>query len=153
MTVIRRGEARMETAPADDPLGPFMSERISDTGGLSQFGAFIETLPPGSASSYSHWHAAEDEMVLILSGTVTLTENGVETLLERGDAAVWAAGTPVAHSLRNTGTEDARYFVVGTRMASDRVTYPDLDRVMIHDRDTDTRRYETLDGAPATKPF
>ena len=153
MTVIKRGDARIKTGAEDDPLGAFTAELISDTGGLTQFDAFIETLPPGSASSYSHWHNATDEMVLMLSGRVTLTENGAETFLEPGDAAVWPAGTPVAHSLRNTGQEDARYLVIGTLTAADRVTYPDLDRVMIYDRDADTRRYETLDGKPATPPF
>lgn len=152
MTVIKRGTARTESGKADDPLGPYKAERISDKGGLSQFGAFIETLPPGSASSFNHWHEAVDEMILVLSGTVTLVEDGIETVLEPGDAATWAAGVPIGHNLRNDGDSDARYLVIGTRAPSDRVTYPTRNRVLIYDRITDTRRYETLDGSPSTKP-
>ncbi|WP_394153748.1 hypothetical protein [Loktanella salsilacus] len=37
--------------------GPYTAVLLSDSGGLTQFGAFIETLPPGSASSTLHWHA------------------------------------------------------------------------------------------------
>ncbi|GGX50704.1 cupin [Tateyamaria omphalii] len=152
MTVIKRGTARTESGKADDRLGPYKAERISDTGDLSQFGAFIETLPPGSASSFNHWHEAVDEMILVLSGTVTLVEDGIETVLEPGDAATWAAGVPIGHNLRNDSDSDARYLVIGTRAPSDRVTYPTRNRVLIFDRTTDDRRYETLDGRPSTKP-
>ena len=152
MTVIKRGTARMDSGRSDDPLGPYTAELISDTGGLSQFGAFIETLPPGSASSFNHWHLTEDEMVLMLSGSVTLIEDGVETTLEPGDSATWTAGAAVGLNLRNDSDSDARYLVIGTRAAGDRVTYPTQNRVLIYDRTTDTRRYETLDGRPSTKP-
>jgi oxalate decarboxylase/phosphoglucose isomerase-like protein (cupin superfamily) len=39
-----------------------------------QFGAFVEILQPGSRSSLRHWHSAEDEMVYVLEGRVTLVE-------------------------------------------------------------------------------
>ncbi|WP_299698933.1 cupin domain-containing protein [uncultured Tateyamaria sp.] len=152
MTVIKRGTARTDSGKANGPLGPYTAELISDTGGLTQFGAFIETLPPGSSSSYNHWHATEDEMILMLSGTVTLIEDDTETTLTEGDAATWTAGTPVGHNLRNDSRADARYVVIGTRAPQDRVTYPTLDRVLINDRTSNSRRYETLDGKPSTKP-
>ena len=152
MTVIKAGAARTEKGGQDSTLGPYRAELISDTAQLTQFGAFIKELPPGSRSSHSHWHTTEDEMVLILAGSATLVENGVETVLHPGDAACWRAGDPTAHSLENRTDAPVRYVVIGTRAASDRVTYPDLDRVLIFERSTDTRRYETLDGKPASKP-
>ncbi len=45
---------------AGTPCGPYRALLVSDTSGLTQFGAFIEILPPGSASSIKHWHAHED---------------------------------------------------------------------------------------------
>lgn len=152
MTVIRKGHATMDAGGADTALGPYRAELISDTGGLTQFGAFIEELPPGSRSSHSHWHATEDEMVLILDGTLTLTEGGTDTILGPGDAACWRAGDPIPHSLHNHSDTVVRYMVIGTRVQSDTVTYPDHDRVLHYDRTTDTRRYTTLDGRPADKP-
>ena len=152
MTVIKQGSAQVDEGGAGSTLGPYRAELISDTAKLTQFGAFIEELPPGSRSSHAHWHAREDEMVLILSGAVTLRENGVETVLTQGDAACWKAGGPVAHSMENHTDQPARYLVVGTRSPADTVTYPDHDRVLHFDRISQTRRYTTLDGQPATRP-
>ncbi len=152
MTVIRSGTARVDAAKADTPLGPYRAELISDSAGLTQFGAFIEELPPGSRSSHTHWHMEEDEMVLILSGSITLIEGEMETELHPGDAACWKAGDAVGHSMHNRTDAPVRYMVIGTRAPADRVTYPDHDRVLIFDRANGTRSYETLDGKPATKP-
>ena len=153
MTRIPAGTAKADIGPPDDALGQYKAELLSDTGGLTQFGTFVEELAPGAASSYDHWHASEDEMVYILEGEVTLRENGKEHLLRPGDAACWPAGDDTAHCLRNLSPEPVRYLVIGTRLPQDRVTYPDLKRVLHYDRTTDTRRYTDLSGNPAEKPF
>ena len=62
-----------------------------------------------------HWHEAEDELVYVLAGTLTLVEDSGETELAPGDAAAWRAGDDNAHRLENRGTADASYLVVGTR--------------------------------------
>ncbi|WP_299862088.1 cupin domain-containing protein [uncultured Roseobacter sp.] len=152
MAVIKSGTAKINQSHANDPLGDFRTELISDTGGLSQFGACVEELAPGAWSSLAHWHAEEDEMVLLLSGQVTLYEDGVATLLAPGDAACWKAGVPLAHRMRNHTDVPARYVVVGTRAPQDKVTYPDQDRVQHLDRDTGTRWFTTLAGDPADAP-
>ncbi|MGX9354516.1 cupin domain-containing protein [Roseobacteraceae bacterium S113] len=108
----------------EDEIGRFRAELLSDAGGLTQFGAFIETLWPGSASSKSHWHAREDEMVHVLDGTVTLIEDGVQTPLAPGDTATFKAGNPVGHHLENRSATPVRYLVIGTRSGDDYVTYP-----------------------------
>ncbi len=132
MPLIRHGAARVEIG--DGPLGPYTPQLLSDTGGLSQFGAFIEVLPPGSATSHPHWHAREDEMVYLLSGTLTLIEGDIRTAMHVGDSACFSAGTPVGHCLRNDSTAEARYLVIGTRSGDDVVTYPDTGAtVTIHD--------------------
>jgi uncharacterized cupin superfamily protein len=126
-------------------LGPYACQLLSDPGGLSQFGAFIETLPPGSASGFRHWHAAEDEMVYVLSGTPTLIEDAPIPLAP-GDVACWPAGHPMAHRLENHGTAMAQYLVIGTRRADDTIHYPDHD-LITHKTDK-TRRYTHADGRP-----
>jgi uncharacterized cupin superfamily protein len=125
---------------------------ISETAGLTQFGAFIETLAPDTRSSHAHWHATEDEMVVILSGSVTFVENGEEGILLPGDSACWEAGDPVAHRLINHSDQPVQYMVMGTRAPADRITYPDEDRILHFDRIAGSRRYTTLDGATAGKP-
>lgn len=98
-------------------LGAYRYQLISDLGGLSQFGAFIEELPPGAFSGHRHWHEAEDEMVYMLSGEVVLIEDS-ETSLRAGDTACWPAGVAIGHRLANRVPSPARYFVIGTRAAA-----------------------------------
>lgn len=149
MPVIRKADAPKETPQTPDALGSYTATLFSDAGGLSQFGAFTETLPPGSSSSYKHWHKNEDEFIYVLSGQVTLHEGETTTLLHPGDAACFPAGAAVGHCFENTSDADVTYLVVGTRSPQDVVTYPDHDRRLIFDRTTGERIYETLDGQPA----
>ncbi len=108
--------------------GPYSYRLLSDPGGISQFGAFIEELPPGSGSSFRHWHEAEDEMVHVLSGEVVLIEDQ-ETVLRAGDTACWPAGHPVGHCMANRSGGEARYLIIGTRYPGDVIHYPDHDLV------------------------
>lgn len=136
----------------DDPCGPYEALLYSDSGGLTQFGAFVEILPPGSASSLLHWHAEADEVVFVLEGNVDLHEGETVTTLTPDQAATFKAGVATGHRLVNKSNAPARYMVIGTRGDRDRVTYPTHDRLLHYDRTTDTRRYTTLDGTPAEKP-
>ena len=125
---------------------PDLSLWISEAGGLTQFGAFIEVLQPGSRSSRKHWHSAEDEMVFVLEGEITLIEGDTETLLKPGDAATFRAGVPVAHYLLNRSQSPTRCLVVGTRAPVDRITYPDHDRVCLRDRSQEEDEWTTIAG-------
>ncbi|NBE06696.1 cupin domain-containing protein [Paragemmobacter ruber] len=125
--------------------GHYRYRLISDPGGITQFGCFVEELPPGSRSGHRHWHEAEDEMILMLEGEVVLVEDA-EAPLNAGDVACWPAGHPVGHRLDNRGAEPARYIVIGTRLARDRVHYTDHD--LITEKDGATRRYLHRDGTP-----
>lgn len=136
---------------ADDPPhpvlgpgpGPYAYQLLSDPGGLTQFGAFIEELPPGSRSGHRHWHETEDEMIYVLSGEVVLVEDE-ETVLRPGDAACWPAGRPVGHRLDNRSDAPARYLVIGTRSATDTIHYTDHD--LITHKEGSARRYLRRDG-------
>ena len=111
-------------------LGTYDHVILGDTGGLSQFGAHLERLPPGSRSSIRHWHEAEDEFLLMLAGQVILHEDEGEAPLRAGDAAAWPAGHADAHCLENRSREDAVYLTIGTRKPDDIIHYPDHDRIV-----------------------
>lgn len=81
-----------------------------------------------------HWHSAEDEMVYVLAGEITVIEGSCETLMRTGDAATFQAEIPVGHYLENRSAAATRCLVVGTRAPIDRITYPDCDRVCLRDR-------------------
>lgn len=125
--------------------GPYGFRLLSDPGGLTQFGAHLERLPPGSRSAFRHWHEAEDELVYVLEGEVWLIEDGA-TPLRAGEAAAWPAGSPVGHCLENRGSADALYLVVGTRAGRDVIHYPDHD--LVTERDGAARRHRHADGRP-----
>lgn len=126
-------------------LGPYRHAVLGDAGGLSQFGVHLEELPPGSHSSFRHWHEAEDEMILLLSGTVVLVEK-TETPLTPGDTACWPAGQPTGHQLQNRSDAPALYLTIGTRHVRDVIHYPDHD--LITHKDGKARRYLHRDGTP-----
>jgi uncharacterized cupin superfamily protein len=136
MPVIRAQDA-MKDGEEGGPLGGYKALLFSDTGGLTQFGAFVETLYPGAQSSELHWHEKEDEFVYMLSGTVTLREgdagNRVDTPLGPGDAACFKAGHPVGHCLINLSNSAATYMVVGTRTTTDHWHYPLKDEHVVRD--------------------
>ena len=138
---------------ADNPCGPYRALLFSDSGGLTQFGAFVEILPPGSSSSVKHWHAHEDEMVYVLVGDVTLHEGDSQTLMRPGDAATFKAGDPAGHCLENRSEAEVRYLVIGTRSDGDVVTYPDHDRILHWNRATQSRHWTDHAGAPAKSPY
>lgn len=154
MPIIRAKDAQLDEPEKAHPvLGTYSARLFSDSGGLTQFGAFTETLPPRSKSSLRHWHATEDEMIYMLTGTVIVHEGPTSSPLHPGDSATFKAGVPVGHYLENISNTDATYLVIGTRAESDVITYPDHDRVLRFERKTGERRYETLNGSTANSPY
>lgn len=125
--------------------GKLFYHHITDAGGLTQFGAAVETLLPGGQSSQMHWEEREDEFLLMLSGEVTVVEDGVETLIGPGDACCWKAGTPVAHCLKNLGDAPATYLIMGSRDPRNITHYPGLDLLATPQGPTH------LDGTPYPK--
>lgn len=153
MTVITPDRMVVEEEPVDGSSDPHRTLWISEAGGLTQFGAFVEILPPGSRSSLKHWHSAEDEMVYVLEGEVTLLEGETETILRAGDAATFRAGEPVGHCLENRSAAVTRCLVVGTRAPVDEITYPDHDRICFRDRSLSDDIWTDRAGQPATSPY
>lgn len=126
---------------------------LTEAGGLSQFGAQIEVLQPGCISSLKHWHSAEDELVYVLAGEITVVEGLTETLLQAGSVATFKAGVPLGHYLENRSSAPTRCLVVGTRAAVDRISYPDHDRLCLRDRALPDDLWTDLDGQPASRPY
>ena len=154
--VTDRNVEREVSDHPQDPCGPATSLRISDTGGLTQFGAAVDILPPGSKTALKHWHAHEDEVVFVLDGVATVIEGDEVYQLGVGEAATFKAGAEAGHYVENRGDSDLRLFVVGTRAMVDEVRYPDHDRVLFRARDGaggGEDRFETFDGEAAGSPY
>lgn len=142
-----------EDRATDDICGPARALWISEAAGLTQFGAFVEVLQPGSRSALGHWHEAEDELILDLDGEITPVEGDRETHMRAGDAAAFKAGVPVAHCLENRSSRATRCLVVGTRAPVDRIVYPNHDRICQRDRSQPDDTRTGLAGKPASNPY
>ncbi len=136
--IIRKGALRSDqgTEGRGERLGAFESLRYSDVGGLTQFGAYVETLQPGSRSSDRHWHEKEAEFLYMLSGVATVIEEDGDHLLHPGDAACWPAGEANAHQVVNHSSAPCTYLIFGTRATHDICHYPDVGKIQYTEGDT-----------------
>jgi uncharacterized cupin superfamily protein len=133
--ILRKGDVPVTHPPAAlvERLGAISQRWLSDAGGLTQFGALLETLEPGSRSSERHWHEAEDEFLYVLDGVATVIEDDGEHVIGPGDAAAWPAGAPNAHHVINRTSAPVTYLLVGTRATRDAVHLPDAGRTEYKD--------------------
>lgn len=121
--------------------------RLSDAGGLTQFGAGEVELAPGASTGLYHWHVAEDEFVYVLDGEVVLVEGDAEHLLGAGDAVTFKAGEPVGHSFENRSGAPVRLLEIGHRHPDGETAfYPGLD--LVYRRTGNEVRFERRDGTP-----
>lgn len=100
--------------------------RLGPASGLSQFGVSHVTLKPGACSAQRHWHAGEDEFVVMLSGQAVLIDDAGEHAMGPGDCASFPAGQANGHMLVNRGTSDCVFVAVGGPGNTD-CHYPDID--------------------------
>ncbi len=136
-------------APLHEDFAERVRIRLGDAVGLTGMGVNLTTLPPGARSSLRHWHEVEDEMVFVLSGTLTVIDDTGETEIGPGEAAGFPGGVSNAHQCVNRGTEPVTLLEMGTRPSEDRCHYADHDLVA-HDKDGMTW-YARRDGTQLTE--
>jgi len=132
-------------SPFDAPCADRLRQRLGEAGALRDFGVNLLTLPPGGWSSQRHWHSDEDEFIYVLSGQLTLVEDGGETVLQAGDCAAFPKGSSNGHHLINRSSVSAATCLeVGSRHARDLTRYSDID-MMVSNADG---KFTHKDGRP-----
>jgi uncharacterized cupin superfamily protein len=131
-------------APFNDALAGRIRQRLGDAGGLTDYGVNITSLPPGGWSSQRHWHSHEDEFVYVVSGEVTLIEDGGETILHTGECAAFPKNTGNGHHLINRSAAPAAYIEIGSRHPDDLTTCSDVDMMSANS----DGRFVHKDGTP-----
>jgi uncharacterized cupin superfamily protein len=116
---------------------PFDGEKLSiyrelgRAAGSKSFGFGYERLLPGRRTSFTHAHTHEEELVYVLSGSchVRVIEPGAEARevpLRAGHTVSFPAGTGIAHTFVNRGSEECVLLIVGERKPDvDRWSYPE----------------------------
>ncbi|HSG33207.1 MAG TPA: cupin domain-containing protein [Sphingomonadaceae bacterium] len=129
--------------PFDAPMAGRFVRRLAQATGLRQLGAAHVVLRPGGWSSQRHWHAVQDELMVMLSGEAVLVEDEGETVLAPGDIVCWPAGVENGHHLQNRGERDCVFLVVSAGDPKiDHGEYPDIDMIFRPDG------YAHKDGTP-----
>jgi uncharacterized cupin superfamily protein len=129
-------------APFDQAVQGRWYRRVAPATGLTDFGVSHVVLKPGAWSSQRHWHAGEDEFLVMVAGQAVLIDDGGEHLLGAGDCAAFPKSDGNGHHLVNRSDADCTFVVVGggTNQGGD---YPDID--MTFDADG---TYRHKDGMP-----
>jgi uncharacterized cupin superfamily protein len=122
------------------------SQRLGDAGGLTQFGVNLVTLAPNALSSLRHWHLAEDEFVMITSGSCTMITDAGPQVMQVGDCAAFPAGRADGHHFQNHTDRPATFLVVGSKAPREVATYSDVDLMVTMERGTATFTHK--DGTP-----
>jgi uncharacterized cupin superfamily protein len=108
---------------SDEAMGP--SRRVGHAAGLRRMGINLQTLPPGSRSSWPHAEEDEEEFVYVVQGEVDCWVDGELHHMVAGDLAAFPAGTGISHCFLNNGDRDALLLVGGEAPKSDsRIFYP-----------------------------
>jgi len=134
--------------PFDAPCLNRTGRDLSTPSGLTQFGARLVTLPPGSWSSQRHWHSHEDELIYIVSGHPTFIDDEGPQTLTPGDFTAHPGGDGNGHHMKNETDEDVMFLVIGARAPDkDHCRYPDVD-MDLPCNGTDERVFVRKDGSP-----
>lgn len=122
------------------------ARRLGEFAGLKNFGVNLVRVVPGGQSSCRHAHAAQDELVLVMDGEITLETDAGREVLGPGSYVGFPKGTGDAHRFINETDRDAVFLVIGDK-SLDKVTYPDVDLYGEHGADG-IFRYFRKDGTP-----
>jgi uncharacterized cupin superfamily protein len=103
--------------------------RIGDQLATARLGVSLWELPPGQALSPYHYHLAEEELVVVLSGSPSLrSPNGWSELVD-GDVVSFPRGERGAHQIVNRTGATVRLLAIGTKGEPDIVLYPDSGKL------------------------
>ena len=99
--------------------------------GASELAANVYELDPGAVGSPLHAHHANEELLLVLTGTPSLRGPDGTQLLSAGAVVAFPRGQPGSHSLVNRSDAPVRYLVVSTTNRPDVVEYPDIGAMLV----------------------
>jgi uncharacterized cupin superfamily protein len=99
--------------------------------GAQELGASVYELDPGAVGSPLHAHHANEELLLVLSGRLSLHGPDGTQILSAGAVVAFPRGRTGAHSLVNRSDTPVRYIVVSTTTRPDIVEYLDTGATLM----------------------
>lgn len=108
--------------------------RLAKRLGGDRLGASVYLLGPGQKSFPYHFHHANEEMLLVLEGEVTVRTPEGEQHADRGDSLIFNRGEIGAHQVINHSDGDARILMLSTMIDPDIAEYPDSGNIGVFAR-------------------
>jgi len=102
---------------------------LKDPLGANAIGATVYDVAPGSRICPYHWHAAEEEWLLVVRGAPTLRTPDGERLLREGDVLVFPTGGRGAHAVANATDEPVRVAMISNQAEVEICVYPDSRKI------------------------
>jgi uncharacterized cupin superfamily protein len=99
--------------------------------GMELLGATVYELPSGARWADLHVHYANEELILVLTGTLMLHTLDGSRELSPGELVACPRGPKGAHRLENASGEPARVLIVSTMVMPEVVEYPEDGRVFV----------------------
>jgi uncharacterized cupin superfamily protein len=108
--------------------------RIGYELGTELIGASLWEVPPGEAAYPYHFHYSDEELVIVLSGRLSLRTPEGTRELETGEAVHFPLGEEGAHQIINRTEEVATFLAVSSHGRPDIVVRPDADMIGVNER-------------------
>lgn len=103
--------------------------RIGDELGAELIGCSFWEIPPEQAAYPYHYHYADEELLIVLSGEPSLrTPEGTRTLAP-GEAVAFPLGEEGAHQISNRTEEPVTLVAISSSGRPDVIVYPDTDKI------------------------
>jgi uncharacterized cupin superfamily protein len=110
--------------PREHPGFRCLRARVGRKAGCERLGLSLWELPPGEAAYPYHYHLAEEELLLVLTGRPSLrTPDGWRDLAQ-GEVVAFLRGEQGAHQLLNRTEQTVRFLAFSTNGDPDVVIYP-----------------------------
>lgn len=120
-------------AERDDGAYRWRRARVGRQAGCERLGASLFEVPPAASSFPLHAHYANEELVLVLTGSPTLETLDAERQLHAGEIVTCPAGPQGTHRLRNDTDEAARALILSTMRAPEVNAFPESGELWVRD--------------------
>ena len=103
-----------DTTEWERELGSARGTRVGAAAGARELGCTLYELDPGGQAAPYHMHHGNEELLIVLDGTLELRTPEGTREVAKGAMVAFPAGPGGAHRLRNASDSPARYLLVST---------------------------------------
>lgn len=103
--------------------------RLARRLGGRMLGASIYVIGPGQKSFPYHFHHSNEEMLIVLDGSITVRTPEGDEPARRGDAMIFRKGPEGAHQMINSSDSAARILMISTMVQPEIAEYPDTGKI------------------------